>query len=197
MSFELESMPGQLQPRGRKILIKIALVAGILVTVFMVKGFMTAYAELAAEEQQYAALESFARPFASLNEGVAIALDPYIRGKLVVFEIGDDSLSHFFHEQLPDAMLATSVDDIGSIALVTWPRMEIGTYRDKQSGDETGNAYQTFGSVRIVDAATREVIAQSLFEGELPTGTISFDGDNTGLRPQWKVRDYLRDLPRR
>jgi hypothetical protein len=137
-----------------------------------------------------------------LGEYAALASDdvrpapdarPYLEGKAVVVEKADSGprVSEV-HMALARSARAETPADVGTVVLIEWKDVFRGEYGDKGSGI---HAFRVDGDVRIINLASKTLLAREEFTGvEPPQEAPRGGGPGRGAKPIAKIAGYVSGL---
>jgi hypothetical protein len=118
-------------------------------------------------------------------------LEPgYIRGKPVIVNLGDASISPLTLD-LPAELRPTTPEEVSTAVWVDCVLGQVGTY------SRGGGAYQERCELTIIDLATQEVVGGKTMWGSAPSSSNLGSQSRYGSDVMGEVVDYLAGLPRR
>lgn len=120
----------------------------------------------------------------------------YIRGKIVMLD-GEAGRLDSTQRELPDALRASTPEEVGTIVLLEWTETKVGKYilPGSDPSSEGHGAYQRACDVTIIDRKLRvQVGLGAHFEGAPPPPQSS--GPARGSWPTDEVIRYVSGLPR-
>ena len=135
-----------------------------------------------AHVQEYTVISGLNPGFQSEN--------PYIRGKVITVDIGENKLDQIYFD-LPGDMTAKNPEEVGTIIWLKWEDVRVGTY--SPSGEA---AYRITCEVTLIDKPEAILIDKKSFTGSEPPPTMLREGDGYGSKPTDEIVDYLESLPR-
>lgn len=127
----------------------------------------------------------------------SVGTPPYIRGKLVTVDVEKRTVDSWTYPKLSESLRAASPDEVGTAALITWGARRVGTYVDRETNRETGEAFVSTAELALVDVVERRVVGRAAFEGDQPAGGLTREGGYRSERPMFKIVAYLEQLPRK
>ena len=173
----------------------IAMIVGVVVLLGV--GVTKSYLHFSQMEKQRAGFNSQIENYLTTDIGTASSNSPYLRGKLVTIDVDKGEADYWTYPKLPDEIRALTPDEVQTVGLIQWSYEKVGHYEDPETGEQTGDAFQSHGHLTLIDWVDRTCIAEVDFQGDAPIQSLSYDGDYKGWQPMFKVVDYLTDLPRR
>jgi hypothetical protein len=118
-------------------------------------------------------------------------LEPgYIRGKAVLVNLGDASISPLTLD-LPAELRPETPEEVSSAVWFNCVLVEVGTY------SRGGGAYQESCELTIIDLATQVVVGGKTMSGSAPANTNFGSQSRYGSDVMGDIVEYLAGLPRR
>lgn len=121
---------------------------------------------------------------------------PQVRGKLVPINVERREVDRWTYPLLPDTLRALRPEDVGTVALIRWDWQHVGTYVEKNTNRETGEAFTGLAELALIDLKERKLITRATFQGALPASGLTREGDFHSERPMFALVKYLEQLPR-
>jgi len=173
----------------------VAVVVGVIVLfgVTVTKSYLS----FAEQEKQRARFTSHIATYLQTDVAADSSDSPYLRGKLVTVDVEKGEVDYWTYPKLPDEIKAVAPEEVQTVGLIEWGWEKVGHYEDAETGQQTGDAFQSYGRLTLIDWIDKTRIAEVTFQGDAPVQSLSYDGDFKGWQPMFKVVDYLTELPRR
>ena len=176
---------------------KIKITVGVL-AVIVVVGAVAAksFVAFAAQEKAREAFGPFVAECLQTDLAVNLQDAPRISGKVLTINVDRKEADYWTFPKLSERIRAAGPDDVGTVALIRWGEQRVGHYENVETKEKTGDAYQSFATLTLVDWATKTKIAEQTFEGKDPAAGLRREGDYTSMQPMFQIVDYLEALPR-
>ncbi len=161
----------------------VAITMGVVVGGIFIKGMAGAVSAYAAEERGRGEITAIAQSLSvdgALREGIGTV--SALGGKLGTADWGTGEIQHAFVSEIPFELRASGSADLSVLLLVEREKVKVGNYIDEITGETTGDAYRWVWDARLIDVASKAVVARRDFVGKEPPKTTSLDW-NWGLEP--------------
>ncbi|NRA58056.1 MAG: hypothetical protein HRU13_08100 [Phycisphaerales bacterium] len=155
----------------------------VVVGAIFIKGMAGAVAAFAAEERGREEITAVAQELSADGAlTVGFGGGANLSGKLAIADWGTGEIQYTFESEIPFDLRATGSADLGVLLLVDRQKVKVGTYVDEVTGETTGDAYRWVWDARLVDVASKAIVARQDFVGKEPPATTSLDW-NWGAEP--------------
>jgi hypothetical protein len=135
-----------------------------------------------------AAFEDHVNEYVAIANGATEPGKGPPRGKMITIDKQENDIDWTYFD-LPDELRADSPEEVGTIAVLDWGKVEVGKYSDGAS------AYVQTCVVTVVDKADKKVLGKSpVLQGGDPPKSKKGSGEGKGPRPTEAVVNYLRSL---
>jgi hypothetical protein len=110
-----------------------------------------------------------------------------VKPKILPVDVTGKKVDWLYYD-LPDPIRPATPEEVQTVALLHYNEVVVGSYTNG------GKAYRRTCQVRIVDLATKTVVAESTFQGGEPPKTIRNSSSGYGSYPTEQVVGYLKSL---
>lgn len=119
----------------------------------------------------------------------------YRRGRVVTVDVESRKVDHLTYPKLAETVRATSLQDVGTVALIKYEWERIGDYVNVETKKVTGAAYKSKATVVLHDFSARERIGAKTFIGNDPVKGLHREGDFFSQQPMFEIVEFLQKLP--
>jgi len=112
-----------------------------------------------------------------------------VKGRMITVDADKREIDYIYFD-LPDELRAETPEDVATVVLIKWSKIEVGKYSDGRAAEIQ------VGLVTVVNVEDKQVVGRSIFQGADPPKSRKSSQSGSGPKPEQPIINYLKGLPR-